>query len=119
LGGIPLLLRAEWMALFLAGVYRYLEMHGDPYWLVPLLLAPDVSMVGYIAGPRAGAVTYNLAHNLIVPVVLLGVGSLWSLPGLGLAGAVLFAHVGMDRSLGYGLKLATGFRDTHLGRIGR
>jgi hypothetical protein len=25
----------------------------------------------------------------------------------------------MDRSLGYGLKLPTDFRDTHLGRIGR
>jgi len=25
----------------------------------------------------------------------------------------------MDRSLGYGLKLPTAFKDTHLGRIGR
>jgi hypothetical protein len=25
----------------------------------------------------------------------------------------------MDRSLGYGLKLPTDFKDTHLGRIGR
>jgi len=25
----------------------------------------------------------------------------------------------MDRALGYGLKLPTDFRDTHLGRIGR
>jgi hypothetical protein len=32
---------------------------------------------------------------------------------------VLLAHVGMDRALGYGLKLPTDFRDTHLGRIGR
>ncbi|TGV30518.1 DUF4260 family protein, partial [Mesorhizobium sp. M8A.F.Ca.ET.142.01.1.1] len=24
-----------------------------------------------------------------------------------------------DRALGYGLKLPTGFQDTHLGRIGR
>lgn len=31
----------------------------------------------------------------------------------------LFAHIGMDRLLGYGLKYPTGFRHTHLGRIGR
>jgi hypothetical protein len=32
---------------------------------------------------------------------------------------VWFAHIGMDRLLGYGLKHTSGFRDTHLGRIGR
>ncbi len=36
-----------------------------------------------------------------------------------LAGAILVAHVGMDRALGYGLKLPTSFQDTHLGRIGK
>jgi hypothetical protein len=38
---------------------------------------------------------------------------------IAIAGAVLVAHVGMDRAAGYGLKLSTSFRDTHLGRIGR
>ncbi len=36
-----------------------------------------------------------------------------------MAGAVLVAHVGMDRAAGYGLKLTTSFQDTHLGRIGK
>ena len=35
------------------------------------------------------------------------------------SGAILVAHVGMDRPAGYGLKLPTSFQDTHLGRIGR
>ncbi|HTE67028.1 MAG TPA: DUF4260 family protein, partial [Candidatus Binatia bacterium] len=45
----------------------------------------------------------------------------WFVPlaWVALAGAIVFAHVGMDRTLGYGLKLPTDFRDTHLGRIGR
>jgi len=34
-------------------------------------------------------------------------------------GAICIAHVGMDRSVGYGLKLSTSFQDTHMGRIGR
>jgi hypothetical protein len=38
---------------------------------------------------------------------------------LQLAASILIAHVGMDRALGYGLKLPSAFQDTHLGRIGR
>jgi hypothetical protein len=29
------------------------------------------------------------------------------------------AHIGFDRALGFGLKYASGFGDSHLGRIGR
>lgn len=38
---------------------------------------------------------------------------------LALAAVVFLTHIGLDRALGYGLKLPTDFRDTHLGRIGR
>ena len=112
-------LRAEAVALFVAGVVLYLEMNGHALLLVPLLLAPDLSMVGYLGGPRLGAVTYNLAHNLVAALGLLAVGWYVAVAPLALAGALLLAHVGMDRALGYGLKLPTAFRDTHLGRIGR
>ena len=114
-----LILRAEAVALFIGGVVAYLALDGHPLWLVPLLLAPDLSMIGYLGGPRLGAVTYNAVHNLVLAVALLLVG--WFLVGglLAQLGAALVAHVGMDRALGYGLKLPTDFRDTHLGRIGR
>ena len=43
--------------------------------------------------------------------------------GLGCAAKTLsliwFAHIGMDRALGYGLKYDADFKDTHLRRIGR
>lgn len=116
---IELLLRLEWLAVFLAGIGLYLAMNGHPLWLLPLLLAPDISMLGYLGGPRLGAVTYNAAHNLVVALIVLAVGWFAALAPMALAGALLVAHVGMDRSLGYGLKLPTDFRDTHLGRIGR
>jgi Domain of unknown function (DUF4260) len=112
-------LRAESLALFVVGVLLYLQMGGNALWLLPLLLAPDISMVGYLGGPRSGAITYNLAHNLVTALVLLGIGWFAAIAPLALAGAILVAHVGMDRTLGYGLKLPTDFRDTHLGRIGR
>ncbi len=113
------ILRLEAIALFIAGVLAYLQLNGHPLWLLPLLLTPDLSMIGYVRGPRLGAMTYNLVHNLATALVVLAVGWFAAIAPLALAGAILVAHVGMDRSLGYGLKLPADFRDTHLGRIGR
>ena len=112
-------LRAESLALFVAGVLLFLQLSGNALWLLPLLLVPDVSMIGYLGGPRLGAITYNLVHNLVTALGLLAIGWFAAIAPLVLAGAILVAHVGMDRSLGYGLKLPTDFKDTHLGRIGR
>lgn len=114
-----LILRAEAVALFVAGVLAYLQLNGPPLWLLPLLLAPDLSMIGYLRGPRLGAITYNLVHNLATALVVFAIGWFGAIAPLALAGAILVAHVGMDRTLGYGLKLPTDFHDTHLGRIGR
>ena len=97
----------------------FLQLNGNAFLLVPLLLVPDISMVGYLGGPRLGAVTYNLAHNLVTALGTLAIGWFVPIAPLALAGAIVIAHVGMDRALGYGLKLPTGFKDTHLGRIGR
>jgi len=113
------ILRGESLAIFVAGVVVYLQLNGHPLWLLPLLLVPDVSMLGYLGGPRLGAITYNLAHNLVTAFAVLAIGWFAAVAPLALAGAVLAAHVGMDRTLGYGLKLPTDFRNTHLGRIGR
>lgn len=112
-------LRIEGLAAFVAGLIVFVALGGPWLLAIPLLLVPDVSMVGYLRGPRLGALTYNLVHNWAFGLAVLGLG-VWS--GVGavtMAGAILIAHVGMDRALGYGLKLATSFQDTHLGRIGK
>jgi len=116
---VGIILRLEQIALLAAGVWLWLASGGPPLLLVPALLAPDLSMIGYLRGPLLGSITYNAAHNLVLALALLGAGWWSGLGWLLLAGAALLAHVGMDRSLGYGLKLPTDFRDTHLGRIGR
>ncbi len=116
---VDVVLRIESLAIFVAGVLLYLQLNGNALWLLPLLLAPDASMVGYLGGPRLGAITYNIAHNLATALALLAIGWFAAIAPLALAGAILVAHVGMDRTLGYGLKLPTDFKDTHLGRIGR
>jgi hypothetical protein len=112
-------LRAEGVASFTAGLAGFLYL-GLPWWgFVLLLIVPDVSMVGYVRGPRVGAIVYNLAHDLATGVAIAGLGlTVGSVP-VAAAGAILVAHSGMDRMMGYGLKLPGSFKDTHLGRIGR
>ena len=112
-------LRAEGLATFVAGLAGFLFL-GLPWWaFVLLLIVPDVSMVGYVRGPRVGAIVYNVAHDLATGVAIAGVGlAIGSVP-VAAIGAILVAHSGMDRMMGYGLKLPSSFKDTHLGRIGR
>lgn len=103
-------------ALPLAGMMQ----SGWPLWLWPLaLLAPDLSMLGYLAGPRIGAAIYNLVHLYAGGLLLALLGLLSGSPAIIAAGAVWLAHCGIDRALGFGLKSSDGFHDTHLGRIGR
>jgi len=114
-----ILLNTEQFSLLLA-CYTATLLLGHAWWLFPLLLLlPDVSMLGYLAGPRAGAITYNLFHHQGIGVALIIVGWSAQLPGVLLAGLVLLGHSAMDRSVGYGLKYFSGFQDTHLGRIGK
>ena len=82
-----------------------------------LLLAPDVAMGGYLAGPSIGAAAYNAFHSYPLPAAL---GLAGFLAGEQLAVSVAlvwFAHIGMDRLMGYGLKYPTGFKNTHLQRV--
>ena len=112
-------LRVEGLAALVAGAAIYLVAGGPWLLLVPFVLAVDLSMVGYLAGPRTGALVYNLAHNQATGLLVLGAGAVSGISPLVLAGAVLVGHTGMDRLAGYGLKYPTSFGDTHLGRIGR
>ncbi|MGZ6299997.1 MAG: DUF4260 family protein [Candidatus Limnocylindria bacterium] len=116
---VDIILRAEAVAILAAGVVTWFANGGPPLLLIPAWLLVDLSMIGYLGGPLLGSITYNAAHNLVLPLTLLGLGW-WSGTGwLLLAGGVFLTHIGLDRALGYGLKLPTDFRDTHLGRIGR
>ena len=111
------LLRAEGAAA--AAIALLLYSQGDYSWLMfaLLFLVPDLSMIGYLAGPRAGAISYNIVHTYVGPLLLTGVllltGGSFMLP------LIWIAHIGLDRMLGYGLKHSTSFQDTHLGRIGQ
>jgi Domain of unknown function (DUF4260) len=111
------LLRVEGLALFVAAVVLY--FHFDyPWWLLLVLaLAPDLAMVGYLAGARVGAAAYDAVHTTALPITLGLVGVLAD-SDLALQLALIWlAHIGADRALGYGLKYPTNFKDTHLQRV--
>jgi hypothetical protein len=112
-------LQAEGAATFAIGLAAFLWLGLPWYAFVLLLLVPDLSLVGYLRGPRAGAIVYNLAHDLATGVVVFGLGVASGIVPVAAIGAVLVAHSGMDRVAGYGLKFPTAFGDTHLGHIGK
>jgi hypothetical protein len=119
--GTPLaILRSEGVVLLAAALAAYFAGLDEPWWLVPVLLfVPDVFMAGYAKSSRLGALLYNAAHSYPAPAVLGALASVAEEPLWQGVALVWFAHIGMDRALGYGLKYETDFKDTHLGRIGQ
>lgn len=113
------LLRLEGLVLFLVAVFAYSLLEASWLLFLGFFLVPDLSILGYLAGPKTGSLVYNAAHTYAAPVAL-GFVLLW----LDIANPAVYsvtwvAHIGFDRMLGYGLKYPTSFRETHLGWIGR
>lgn len=112
------LIRLEELFILGLSVYLFSLLDYAWWWYPLLLLAPDVSMAGYLGGPAYGAVFYNLFHHRALAVAAYLAGSLLGIGLLTLAGVILLGHISMDRMLGYGLKHTDDFRRTHLGWIG-
>lgn len=112
-----LFLHVEGAAALALTPLLYWQYGGSWLLFVILFLAFDLSMLGFLAGPRVGALSYNLAHTYAAPAILaaLGIG-LDSELAISVA-IIWLGHIGMDRMLGYGLKYSTGFKDTHLGHV--
>jgi hypothetical protein len=118
-GAPKLLLKLEGAALAAASIVLYAWSGASWGLFAALLLAPDLGFLGYLAGPRIGAITYNSVHVTALP---LGLGLAGLATGNALAqhlALIWLAHIGIDRALGYGLKYGAGFGFTHLGRIGK
>jgi Domain of unknown function (DUF4260) len=114
------ILKLEEFAMFAGSILLLYVSNAEWWWYPLLLLGPDISMLGYLAGNKTGAFCYNLFHHKAIAVIIFALG-VWILKidWLMLLGIVLFGHSSMDRFFGYGLKYKSGFKFTHLGEIGK
>ena len=117
-GHPKLILRLEGLVLFVASLSAFLYLKQSAWIFAGLFLVPDLSMAAYFAGPKPGAIIYNAFHTTIWPLLLAIYGVLFGELFAQVLASVWLAHIGLDRAIGYGLKYATNFKDTHLGRIG-
>lgn len=111
------LLRAEGAILFLVIITLYWKVDGS--WLVFALafFLPDLAMIGYLRDNRVGAALYNAVHSSVVPGSLAVIGILTNSAPLTAIALIWLAHIGFDHAIGYGLKYAEGFKETHLARV--
>jgi hypothetical protein len=118
-GGPLILLRVEGATVAAVAILAYAHM-GHSWWaFLALILVPDASMLGYLVDAKVGAISYNnAAHTVVSPAILAALGFSFG-SSLTVSFAVIWVcHIGLDRMLGYGLKYATGFGETHLGQLG-
>lgn len=117
-GGVHAVLRLEGVTAFAAATALYAHFGFSWPLFALLFLAPDLFMLGYLVGPRTGAAVYNFGHTYAAALALALPGFFLGSPTAAACGLILVAHIGFDRALGFGVKYATAFGDSHLGRIG-
>ena len=116
---VLVLLRLEGLAAAVVSALFYART-GTSWWLFAALwLLPDLSMLGYLGGPKLGARIYNAIHSYVTPATLAAMAILLRSLGLLPYAFIWINHIGVDRLMGYGLKYPQGFGFTHLARVGR
>lgn len=103
--------------LLFSSVLVYFHLRGSWLLFIFLLFAPDISMISYYKDAKIGGIMYNIFHSYLGPGILSIIGLFAGDVLLIKLGMIWFAHIGMDRMLGYGLKYPTNFNDTHFKHI--
>ena len=119
IGRPRLFLRVEGLILLLGALLLFTHTHQHWWWIPLILFAPDLFIVGYARSTKIGALTYNLGHSYLLPALLTVYGWQSGRPLLLAIGLIWFAHIGMDRLAGYGLKYDDNFKHTHLGNLSK
>jgi len=113
------IIQLEELGMFLLSIFLFNQLSFAWWWFPALILLPDISMVGYAAGNKIGAIVYNFFHHKAVAIAVYMLGFYLHNELIQLIGIILFGHSSMDRFFGYGLKTFAGFKSTHLGEIGK
>lgn len=110
-------LKFEELAMTSIAIYFLTTVHIgiNQWWYILLFFSPDISMLGYLFGKKAGAISYNIFHHKLLSISIFLLGFILQNNYLLFIGTLLFAHSSFDRIMGYGLKYFEGFKYTHLG----
>ncbi len=112
-----IMLSVEGLLVFISSIAIYGYIGGNWWVFIALLFVPDLVFIIYMLDKTIGTTAYNIMHTYSIPIAL-GLTSLLGGWQLGLVLSLIwFAHIGMDRTIGYGLKYHTEFKDTHLNRV--
>ena len=82
IGGVRLVLRLEGLCVLIAASVAYSKFGLGWGTFALFFLAPDLSFLGYLAGPKVGAISYNVAHSYIGPVTCLAASFVLPAPTL-------------------------------------
>ncbi len=97
---VTLLLRLEGLAVGVISAVLYART-GASWWLFAALwLAPDISILGYFAGPCRGSRIYNAVHTYTLPITLAVCALLFHANALLPFAAIWVNHIGVDRMMG-------------------
>src|SRR5688572_5733260 len=98
------LLHFAGLAVLVTACALYRHLDGSWVRFGILFLAPDLFMLGFLAGRTIGAHVYNAAHTYTTPLILAAVSYFTEQAALLGIAVIWIAHIGFDRVVGYGLK---------------
>jgi hypothetical protein len=116
-GVVRLVLRLEGFAVVAVATWLYAKTGQSWLLYAALFFVPDVTFAAYLMNRQIGAIAYNIAHSYAVSLPVAAFGFALDNSYVLAIGLIATAHIGFDRALGYGLKYASGFKDTHLGQL--
>ncbi len=111
---IQLLLKTEYLLLFIFFLYLVSQHSLFSWWIVLLFWFPDIAFIGYLLGGKIGSYLYNFTHYFGIGVVIFFLGMYINNEFLTYLALIQLAHINFDRLFGYGLKYPGTFKKTHL-----
>jgi Domain of unknown function (DUF4260) len=82
-----------------------------------VLLVPDISMLGYLINNLTDSSIYNFGHTYVIPLILIILSVILHRDLMLALSIIWVAHIGMDRTIVYGLKYPSNVKDTHIQKV--
>ena len=82
-------LKLEELMMFLLGIFAFGQLNFSWWLFLVLILLPDISMLGYLANAKIGAISYNLFHHKGIAILFFLIGACLHIEIVKLFGVIL------------------------------